>query len=40
MTGEALRQQRKAIKQEIKQKQETKYNQIGTAKKIMIKLVM
>ena len=32
MTGKALNQQRTAIQQQINQKQETKYNQIGTAK--------
>ncbi len=32
MTGDTLRQQRKAIQQQIKQKQGTKFNQIGTAK--------
>ena len=32
MSGDVLRQQRKAIQQQIKQKKETNYNQIGAAK--------
>jgi hypothetical protein len=39
MTGDALKQQRKAIQQQIKQKQETKYNQIGAAKNKYDKIV-
>jgi hypothetical protein len=39
MSGDVLRQQRKAIQQQIKQKKETKYNQIGAAKNKYHKIV-
>ncbi len=39
MVGDGLKQQRKAIQHQIKQKQETRYNQIGTAKNKYDKIV-
>ena len=39
MSGDVLRQQRKAIQKQIKQKKETKYNQIGAAKNKYDKIV-